>query len=261
MKKRKPAGPEEAFLASIRANPEDETNLLVYADWLEEQGDPRGEFVRLAAALGNIAADDPYLPTLQGRISALQQHLDARWAATVAVPGQLRRLRRRIESRFGPVPDLYNRTLYESRFLYPVATEKAVNAAERKLGFALPPLLRAVYTHIGNGGLLLCLIGVRGGQTGFDDIGYSNKDIVAGYQGDRILGLGYEDPKPWPEGLIPIYDGLGCGRVDHLDCTTPHGAVWQTDSGTLHKRLDSLEEYLHESVNKWSPESSAFKTL
>ncbi len=36
-----------AFLKDIKENPDDDTPRLVLADWLEEQGDPRGEFVRL----------------------------------------------------------------------------------------------------------------------------------------------------------------------------------------------------------------------
>jgi uncharacterized protein (TIGR02996 family) len=37
---------EAALLEAILANPEDETHLLVYADWLEERGDPRGQNIR-----------------------------------------------------------------------------------------------------------------------------------------------------------------------------------------------------------------------
>jgi uncharacterized protein (TIGR02996 family) len=38
---------EEAFLEAIRAEPGDDTLRLVYADWLEEQGDPRAAYLRL----------------------------------------------------------------------------------------------------------------------------------------------------------------------------------------------------------------------
>ena len=34
------------FLRSIRADPVDEANLLIYADWLEERADPRADFLR-----------------------------------------------------------------------------------------------------------------------------------------------------------------------------------------------------------------------
>ena len=38
---------EQALLAAIIEQPNDDTPRLVYADWLEEQGDARGEFIRL----------------------------------------------------------------------------------------------------------------------------------------------------------------------------------------------------------------------
>jgi uncharacterized protein (TIGR02996 family) len=37
---------EQAFLQAIRAEPEADAPRLVYADWLEERGDPRGDFIR-----------------------------------------------------------------------------------------------------------------------------------------------------------------------------------------------------------------------
>jgi uncharacterized protein (TIGR02996 family) len=42
---------DDAFLASIMESPEDDTPRLIYADWLEERGDARGEFVRLVCKL------------------------------------------------------------------------------------------------------------------------------------------------------------------------------------------------------------------
>jgi uncharacterized protein (TIGR02996 family) len=46
----------DALLSAVIANPDDDTVRLVYADWLEEQGDPRAEFIRLQIAL---ARDEP----------------------------------------------------------------------------------------------------------------------------------------------------------------------------------------------------------
>lgn len=43
-----PIEPAEAgFLEAIRANPDDDTARLAYADWLEDRGDPRAALVRL----------------------------------------------------------------------------------------------------------------------------------------------------------------------------------------------------------------------
>lgn len=38
---------EEIFLKAIRESPEDPLPQLVYADWLDERGDRRGEIIRL----------------------------------------------------------------------------------------------------------------------------------------------------------------------------------------------------------------------
>ena len=35
------------FLLAINADPVDEFSYLIYADWLEERGDPRAKFLRL----------------------------------------------------------------------------------------------------------------------------------------------------------------------------------------------------------------------
>ena len=64
--------PEEAaLLAGIAARPTDRLGYLVYADWLDERGDPRGEFLRLSAQLLEGAA----------RLAELKPTLPADWVA------------------------------------------------------------------------------------------------------------------------------------------------------------------------------------
>ena len=49
---------EQALLQAIHDNPTDDMSWLVLADWLEEQGDPRAELLRLQHQLrGNLEAD------------------------------------------------------------------------------------------------------------------------------------------------------------------------------------------------------------
>ncbi len=38
---------EQGFLDALRENPDDNATRLIYADWLEERGDIRGEYLRL----------------------------------------------------------------------------------------------------------------------------------------------------------------------------------------------------------------------
>jgi uncharacterized protein (TIGR02996 family) len=53
-----PTAEQLAFWAAIRANPDDDTPRLVYADWLQENGDePRAEFIRVQCALARLPSD------------------------------------------------------------------------------------------------------------------------------------------------------------------------------------------------------------
>jgi uncharacterized protein (TIGR02996 family) len=46
---------EEAFLEAVRKAPNDDGPRLLYADWLDERGDPRGEFIRVQCARERLA--------------------------------------------------------------------------------------------------------------------------------------------------------------------------------------------------------------
>jgi uncharacterized protein (TIGR02996 family) len=58
---------EAAFLAAVCGHPDDDGPRLVYADWLDECGDPRGEFIRLQCRLAQLDEDAPERPPLEDR--------------------------------------------------------------------------------------------------------------------------------------------------------------------------------------------------
>jgi len=58
---------DEAFLEAIREAPDDDTPRLLCADWLEEGGDPRGEFIRVQCARAKLPPDDPLTQPLMRR--------------------------------------------------------------------------------------------------------------------------------------------------------------------------------------------------
>jgi uncharacterized protein (TIGR02996 family) len=69
---------DDGFLQAVREDPDDDGVRLVYADWLEERGEPRGEFIRADCALGRLKADDPRRPALEERRrQLLAEHRDA----------------------------------------------------------------------------------------------------------------------------------------------------------------------------------------
>src|SRR5262245_2948341 len=61
-----------AFLRLILADPDADGPRLVFADWLDEHGDPaRAEFIRLQCAAARLPADDSRLAALRDRAAAL----------------------------------------------------------------------------------------------------------------------------------------------------------------------------------------------
>jgi uncharacterized protein (TIGR02996 family) len=76
---------ETAFIQSILADPDDDAHRLVFADWLEDNGQPeRAAFIRAQVRLATMAEDDPdrsallrdeaaYLPHAQGELIAQER--------------------------------------------------------------------------------------------------------------------------------------------------------------------------------------------
>ena len=75
---------QEPFLAEIRENPDDPAVYAVFADWLLEKGDPRGEFMSVQLQLedGSIKAADR--KKLQKQEQALLKDHEAEWLGDLA---------------------------------------------------------------------------------------------------------------------------------------------------------------------------------
>jgi uncharacterized protein (TIGR02996 family) len=74
---------EDGFLAAIKAHPDDQTARLVYADFLDERDDPRGDFIRLHLALRAAAPDHPERVAGEHELSFLRKGCDAAWLAVI----------------------------------------------------------------------------------------------------------------------------------------------------------------------------------
>ncbi len=70
---------DDAFLQAIIEQPDDDSLRLIYADWLEEHDDPRGEFIRIQCALDRMPESDSRYPALNDRYSELLRHYEATW--------------------------------------------------------------------------------------------------------------------------------------------------------------------------------------
>jgi uncharacterized protein (TIGR02996 family) len=141
---------EEAFLAAIRAQPADPTSRLVYADWLDERDDPRGEYLRLlcmaAGWVGAAESRERVVARLQ-ELSAefdpmeLRAELDPSWLAAVQKGVGWRTL---FEANLLPEGDREYGERYE---FGPPATAEQLADAEAVLGVPLPAELRELLSE------------------------------------------------------------------------------------------------------------------
>src|SRR5262249_27280351 len=77
-----PMHEEFQFLRSIYNQPDDDALRLIYADWLEERGDPRAEFLRLEVQLHRLPKGAMgRKATLEKHLKKLHPKLDPRWLA------------------------------------------------------------------------------------------------------------------------------------------------------------------------------------
>jgi uncharacterized protein (TIGR02996 family) len=71
---------EQAFLETLAAHPGDDVTRLVYADWLDERGDPRGRYLRLEIELAGAAEDDERVGQLEAELRQLRGDFSTEWA-------------------------------------------------------------------------------------------------------------------------------------------------------------------------------------
>lgn len=79
---------DEIFLAKLAEEPADDTTRLVYADWLDEQGDSlsvmKAEFLRLSVRLASAKGRRGWKTARRKRLQQLAAKLDTDWLAVVS---------------------------------------------------------------------------------------------------------------------------------------------------------------------------------
>jgi uncharacterized protein (TIGR02996 family) len=85
------------LLADVKAQPEDDTPRLILGDWLQDQGDPRGELIHLQVVRARLAEDDP-------RYTELRRH-------------EAQLLRRHVHDWLGPLVDLASGWEFDRGFI------------------------------------------------------------------------------------------------------------------------------------------------
>jgi uncharacterized protein (TIGR02996 family) len=74
----------QPLLAAVIAQPNEDAPRLIYADWLEEHGQPaRAEFIRVQIACAQLPADHPQVGELEHRSQLLLERHQDEWAEPV----------------------------------------------------------------------------------------------------------------------------------------------------------------------------------
>ena len=132
---------EKAFLRAIQERPTDAAPRLVYADWLDERDDPRGEYLQLLCAAAGWAKAKTKREQVIARLQELGTGLNRRWLEAVQVGIGWRLL---FEANLPPL----EQRRYEAEYKFgPPATKKELAAAEQALGFRLPADVRGMVSE------------------------------------------------------------------------------------------------------------------
>jgi uncharacterized protein (TIGR02996 family) len=145
---------DQAFLAAIRASPEDDTIRLVYADWLDERGRPGGEFLRTEHALASLPLGQPrWHEAFAGR-RRTSVGLSPEWCRAASRYPPSHWLAASVRSAWMRIEAALRATMPDLLLALPAgASSEAVAAAEQRLGVELPADVRASYAvHDGSGG-------------------------------------------------------------------------------------------------------------
>jgi uncharacterized protein (TIGR02996 family) len=81
---------DRGFIEALASAPQDNALRLIYADWLEEHGDPRGEYLRTVLKLAELPPGDPRSAALEKRAAELRPGTDPGWRVIVEPPSLLK---------------------------------------------------------------------------------------------------------------------------------------------------------------------------
>lgn len=119
---------------------------------------------------------------------------------------------------------------------FPPAPEKAVGEAELALGLTIPPLLKACYLSIGNGGYGpgYGIIGVEGGYSSdYGDL-VSTRELLKNDQ--------ESEGNIWPDELLPFCE-WGCNIFSCVDCINPGFPVYTFENFGFRPAGYTLDEF------------------
>lgn len=203
------------FEQAILDNPEDISTRLVYADWLEERGDARAEYIRLEVELSQCSKPDENREKKRARLEELRKTVDRKWAIAVGLV------------RITAIEDL---VFYLREFHQPWMENPALDTAA--IPDDLPYGLSLIYQEFGR---LLDYDPVRRGRTPF-----AAQDALIGPRHlERINGMiafVWENQGVW-SCRFPLGEKDPAVFSDAPD-------IWQEPSKGFQKVCDSLNHFL-----------------
>jgi uncharacterized protein (TIGR02996 family) len=81
---------ESAFLTSILEDPDDDATRLIFADWLEENGQAdKSAFVRLEVGMSQLPQHSPRYPEIRDQLLRLDEAIGKGWSLSLIRTGRL----------------------------------------------------------------------------------------------------------------------------------------------------------------------------
>ncbi len=204
---------EAELIAAIVAAPDDVAAKEVYADWLEQRGDPRAELVRIEAHVWDEPIDLVRYRTRALRRDVLRATCDPQWCVQIARPSAAA-IRRRVAVLDGLDPE---RKIFSADshgyVLNPALGEDEVRAIEAAIGHRLPDQYRWFVGEVADGG--------AGPDYGLRPIAGATEPMS-----DFVPPTNAPDEEFEPRGAIELVE-IGCGNYYYLVIAGPlAGQVW-----------------------------------
>ena len=137
---------ERELFEAIRQNPDDLTPRLIYADWCDQQGDPRGEFIRIQCELAAFEGPPIKVRHLKQREAELWERHRRRWNGEIHRRLAATPLRNHLDSRRGWI----RQWEYHRGFVENVVAEAWVFLEYPDALFQIGPLRRVRLVRVQN---------------------------------------------------------------------------------------------------------------
>ncbi len=172
-------------MAAVLKNPESDLPRLIYADWLDEQGDARGEWIRIQCALARLSQesrqdDSPVLEKLRERQHQLADMVENHWVEPIRPWIEGWEFHRGFLERITITAELFLKFGEKILNQYPIRRVRLLDAAPIFPELVRSPLLKKIHeldlcnSSLGNGGPNLLARCESLDQLEFLDLSFNN---------------------------------------------------------------------------------------